>query len=95
MALHIGVLSLELHISDAQSLKSKRWVLKSMKDRLRSQFNISVAELDGMDKWQRTTLAVCAIGSDKRRLDGALQGALALVEKIRDIQILDHHTEFL
>ena len=48
---HLGVLTVSIHIPNAQSLKEKRFVLKSLKDKLRRNFNVSVAELDGQDKW--------------------------------------------
>ena len=51
----VGLLTLELHIPDAQSLKDKRQVLRSLKDRLRAHFNVSVAELDASGLWTRAT----------------------------------------
>ncbi len=52
----VGLLTLELHIPDAQSLKDKRQVLRSLKDKLRRQFNVAVAELDHHDVWQRSVV---------------------------------------
>ena len=54
----VGLLTLELHIAEAQSLKDKRQVLRSLKDRLRAKFNVAVAELDFEDKWQRSVVGV-------------------------------------
>ncbi len=73
---HIGQLSVEIFIPAANSLKAKRWVLKSLKDRLRSKYNISVAELDGEDKWQRALFGVCMVGSDKGYINGVLENVL-------------------
>ena len=49
----VGLLTLELHLPDAQSLKDKRQVLRSLKDKLRAHFNVAVAELDFEDTWHR------------------------------------------
>ena len=61
----VGVLTLELHVEGSHSLKDKRHVVKSLKDRLRSKFNISVAEIDGMDTWQWSVIAAAAVSADR------------------------------
>lgn len=92
--LHVALLSVEIHIPASQSLKSKRMVLKSLKDRLRSRFNVSVAEVGDWDKWQRAQFCVCMIGCDKGHLDGSLQSVLSYVRQDRSIHIIDHELEF-
>jgi len=67
------VLTLELQISEAHSLKDKRHVVKSLKDRLRSKFNISVAEIDGQDTWQRSVIAAVTVSGDHERAEQVLQ----------------------
>lgn len=57
----VGVLTLELRLEDAHSLKDKRQVVKSLKDRLRHKFNVAVAEIDGQDLWQRATVAAVTV----------------------------------
>jgi uncharacterized protein len=69
----IGVLTLELQISEAHSLKEKRHVVKSLKDRLRTKFNISVAEIDGQDTWQRSVIAAVTVSGDHERAEQVLQ----------------------
>ena len=69
----IGVLTLEIHIGDAHSLKEKRHVVKGLKDRLRSRFNVSVAEIDYQDSWQRAVVAAVTISGDHVRADSVLQ----------------------
>ncbi len=69
----IGVLTLGLQISEAHSLKDKRHVVKSLKDRLRSKFNISVAEIDGQDTWQRSVIAAVTVSGDHERAEQVLQ----------------------
>ena len=60
----IGVLTLELRLENSHSLKEKRHVVVSLKDRLRHKFNVSVAEIDHQDLWQRATLAAVTVASD-------------------------------
>lgn len=69
----IGVLTLEIHVEDSHSLKDKRHVVKSLKDRLRERFNVSVAEIDGLDSWQRATVAVATVSNDRIRAEQVLQ----------------------
>ncbi len=59
----IGVLTLEMRLENSHSLKEKRHVVQSLKDRLRHKFNVAVAEIDGQDLWQRATLAAVTVSS--------------------------------
>lgn len=69
----VGLLVLELVIPDARSLKDKRQVLRSLKDRLRAHFNVAVAELDHTDLWQRATVGVVSISDSRDYLDGLMR----------------------
>ncbi len=69
----IAYLTLELRIEHAHSLKDKRQVVRSLKDRLRHSFNVSVAELDPDGAWQRATLGVVSISASKDYLDGLMK----------------------
>jgi uncharacterized protein YlxP (DUF503 family) len=71
----IGVLTLELQIELSHSLKDKRSVVKGLKDRLRHKFNVSVAEIAHLDSWQRSTLAVVTVSSDRKFAEQVLQAA--------------------
>jgi uncharacterized protein YlxP (DUF503 family) len=68
----IAFLTIELRIEAAHSLKEKRQVVRSVKDKLRAHFNISVAELDAADVWQRATIGVVSISSSRDYLDGLM-----------------------
>ncbi len=68
----IAHLTIELRIEHAQSLKDKRQVLRSLKDKLRNEFNISVAEVDGSELWNRATLGVVAISDSRSYLEGLM-----------------------
>jgi len=72
-AVPIATLTLELRIEGAHSLKDKRQVLRSLKDKLRGSFNVSVAELEQSDLWQRATLGVVSISSSRDYLAGLMQ----------------------
>ncbi len=69
----IGVLTLEVRIEDAHSLKDKRHVVKGLKDRLRNRFNVAVAEIDGHDLWQRATVAAVTVAVDHGHAEQVLQ----------------------
>jgi uncharacterized protein YlxP (DUF503 family) len=69
----IGVLTLELRIEHSHSLKDKRHVVKGLKDRLRSRFNVAVAEIDHQDTWQRAVVAAVTISADRERAGFVLQ----------------------
>jgi uncharacterized protein YlxP (DUF503 family) len=69
----IAYLTIELRIEGAQSLKDKRQVLRSLKDRLRNSFNISIAEIDVTDLWQRATLGVVSISGSRDYLEGLMR----------------------
>lgn len=75
----VGVAGWELEILGAQSLKDKRSVVRSLKDRLRSRFNVSVAETAYQDVWQRAELTVSTVAADQRRVEEVLDRADRLV----------------
>jgi uncharacterized protein YlxP (DUF503 family) len=69
----IGLLTVELHFPEAQSLKAKRMVVKSIKDRLRRKFNVSVAEVGYLELWQRAELAVAAVSGARPVVESQLE----------------------
>lgn len=75
-----GVLEIEIHIPSAQSLKQKRSVVKSLKDRLRLSFNVSVAETGHLDKWQLATLTIAMVSRDQQYLDSKFQAISGFIE---------------
>ena len=78
----VGLLTLEIFIPDAHSLKDKRQVLRSLKDRLRARFNVAVAELDHQDTWQRAQVGVVTLSNDAAHLEQSLAGRLSRRPKI-------------
>ena len=69
----IGVLTLDLHIEHSHSLKDKRQVIRSLKDRLRGKFNVATAEIDHQDSWQRAVIGVITLASDRVYVEQVLQ----------------------
>ena len=69
----IGALTLEIRLENAHSLKDKRHVIKSLQDRLRSKFNVSVAEIDCQDLWQRAVVTAVTVSSDHGHAERVLQ----------------------
>lgn len=91
----IGILKLELHIPTSNSLKHKRMILNSLKGKLRNNFNVSVAEVDDHDKWQRTTIAICYVGLKKTYIHKTTEELMNFVEHFNDVDILKHEMEIL
>ncbi|MBN1292620.1 MAG: DUF503 domain-containing protein [Candidatus Latescibacteria bacterium] len=91
----VGVLRIELFIPESGSLKSKRFALKSLKDRLKNRFNVSVAEIDNTEKWQRASIGVAAISNESRHIQSILGKALDLVYGDRRVEVIDSKIDFL
>ena len=91
----IGLLTLDLHFPGARSLKDKRQALRSLETKIRNRFNVSVAEVEHQDLWQRARLAVVTVNTDHGHLDSTLQAVTGEAENAREIQLLDAQTEFL
>lgn len=64
----IALLTLDIHLPDAHSLKDKRMVVRRVKDRLRSKFNVAASEVDHQDLWQRSQISVVTVGPDENYL---------------------------
>jgi uncharacterized protein YlxP (DUF503 family) len=87
--------TVELHLPDVGSLKGKRHVLKGLKEKLRHRFEISVAEVDHQDLWQRATLALACVSGDSRHANEVISKALDFIEDNLDGYVTDIHVEVL
>jgi uncharacterized protein len=87
--------TVELHLPDIHSLKGKRQVLKSLKDKLRNRFEVAVAEVDHHDVWQRATLAVAYVSHDGRHANAVVAKAVDFIEANVDGHVLDTSVEAL
>jgi uncharacterized protein YlxP (DUF503 family) len=87
----VGTLKVNFHLTDNRSLKGKRKVVRSMVDKVKSRFNVSVAEVGANDKWQRIELGISAVGNDKRHVDSSLNHVLGFLDSLCLAEVI--HTE--
>ena len=93
--MHILLIKINLHIPNAHSLKEKRREIKSLKDRLSSRFNASVAEIEALDKWQQAVLGVCIISNDKSYLDKQYSLIETMALEYAELELIDMQREWL
>ncbi len=91
----VGLLTLEIHLPYSHSLKEKRAVLRKVKDRLRSRFNVAVAEMNHRDVWQVATLGVVSVSDSRQLLDTLLHDVLRASEGILGEDVAWYDIEFL
>jgi uncharacterized protein YlxP (DUF503 family) len=91
----IGTCQVELLIPNNHSLKGKRKVVKSIKDRVRARFNVSIAEIDRLEQWQRATLGIACISNEVGLVDRILSKVVDLIETSPDAALIDYQTEIL
>ena len=87
----VGTLKIEFLLTDNRSLKGKRKIVRSMVDKVRSRFNVSIAEVGSNDKWQKIELGVSAVANNRRHVDSSLNHILSYLESLYLAQIV--HTE--
>ncbi|HEY7129341.1 MAG TPA: DUF503 domain-containing protein [Nitrospira sp.] len=95
MSVVVGLCTIELFIADSQSLKDKRQVLLSLKDRLRQKFNLSVAEVDEQNLWQKAVLGLACVANDGRHVNQVLDQALNLIRSHAAVEIVQSRIELL
>ena len=91
----IGVLQVELFIPHSLSLKAKRCVLRSIKERVSSKFNVAISETDFMNKWQRSILSIVTVSNEQKYCDQVLTKVERLIEEYHEAQIIDRMLEFI
>jgi uncharacterized protein YlxP (DUF503 family) len=89
----VGTLKLEMRLHDNRSLKGKRKVVKSMVNKVKSRFNVAIAEIGSNDKWQKIELGISAVGNDRRHIDASLNHVLTFLESLYLAQIVDAEME--
>ncbi|MGB9561472.1 MAG: DUF503 domain-containing protein [bacterium] len=85
----VGVLTVDIFIPESNSLKAKRFVVKSLKDRIRNRFNVSVSEVDSHSLWQRAKIAVAAVSKEKQNLQSLLRNVADFIGDEKRIQVID------
>jgi uncharacterized protein len=91
----VGTCRVELRLAGNSSLKGKRRVVKSLKDRIRGRFNVSVAEVDRLDEWQRATLGIVCVSNNSRLVDETLAKVVNLIETDADALLLDYEIDLM
>lgn len=86
----IGFCQINLHLPQANSLKGKRRILKSLIDRIRKRFNVACAEVAENGKWQKAVLGITCISNSRRHADVMLSKAVDLVREEREAILLDY-----
>ncbi len=90
----VGVMTLEIQLPYAHSLKEKRAVVRKIRDRLRSRYNVAVAELDHQDVWQQATLGIVSISNSRPFLESVFQKVLADSENILGEDVAFHTVDY-
>ena len=91
----VGLLTLELHIPQAQSLKDKRQIVRSLKDKLRGHFNVAVSELAYHDAWQRSVVGIVTLSNEQQHVEESLQKVLAEADRILGPVLIGHAVEMI
>ncbi|HEV8336725.1 MAG TPA: DUF503 domain-containing protein [Candidatus Polarisedimenticolia bacterium] len=93
--MNVGLCIVEIHLSASHSLKDKRRVLRRLKDRLKSRFNVSVAEIDHQDLWQRATLGIVSIAAGHEPLESCFGKVRGIVESEVPGEVVNFEIEYL
>ena len=91
----VGVLRLSFHLPGARSLKDKRQIVRSFRDRVRARLDVSIAEVEHMDLHQRATFGVAVVSNDATVCDELLASVASMAGNVRDAVLVDRATEIL
>jgi uncharacterized protein len=91
----VGVLRLELRLPETHSLKGKRSILRSIKARVQQKFNVSIAECEDHDLWQRTVLGVSQVGPDQPHVDRCLREVVSFIDGLQLAELGEEQVEYL
>ncbi|HLV08582.1 MAG TPA: DUF503 domain-containing protein [Halanaerobiales bacterium] len=94
MVMIIGLLKLELYFPMAFSLKDKRSIIKSIMEKGRQRFNISISEIDNNELWKNATLGVVTVSNNKGYAEKLLTGTLNFIENYNGLEIIDSKFEY-
>jgi len=91
----VGVLNIRLVIRCATTLKEKRRVIKSLKDRIRNKFNVSIAEVGALDHCQYSKLGIAMVGNDRQFVSSAMSNLVNLFRCATPAELVEYHLEFI
>lgn len=94
--MHIGVCTIELRLPGSGSLKGKRSIIKSIVTRVSREYNVSIAEVEAQNLWQRAVLGVACVSTSAAYAHGQLERVVQWIEANRlDVELLDYQIELL
>lgn len=91
----VGLMVLDLYLPGTGSLKEKRMVLKSLKDKIRQKYNVSIAEVGFQEKWQRARLGIVQVGSDYGYVEQNIDKVFRFIESNVFVEVLNHQFDFI
>jgi uncharacterized protein YlxP (DUF503 family) len=90
----LGYYQIEIFIPGALSLKDKRFVVQSLKDKVKKKFNVSVAELDGSETWQRSVIGMAMVSNDHGIIENSFDKIIRMLDQDARFEIIDRQIEF-
>jgi len=91
----VGICHLDLHLHGNQSLKEKRQVLRTLSEKVKARFNVSIAEVGDTDLWQRAKLGLAVVGTDQNHLNSTLSRMMNYIDNLNLAQVIDSTTEIV
>ncbi len=89
----VGISTVELYLPGISSLKEKRSIINSLKATIRNHSNVSISEIDYLDKWQRSLLGIVSVSNDSKSMESLLKKVVGNIQRKRGIEILDYTLE--
>ncbi len=90
----VGILNIRLVIRSANTLKEKRRIIKSLKDRIKNNFNVSISEVGFLDHCQYSRLGIAMVGNDRRYVNSTLSNLVNMFRSIASVTLVNYHIEF-
>jgi uncharacterized protein YlxP (DUF503 family) len=91
----VGRCDLDLHIDNCRSLKDKRRIVSSLKEKLENRYNIAICEFGDLSLWQRTQLGIVTCGNEKQHVDSSLKAVLDYIEKFHAVALLKYEISII
>ena len=91
----VGVCLVDIHIPENSSLKGKRQVMKRILERVKNRFNVSIAEVDDNDLWQRAKIGFSVVGNDRKFINSSMDKVLNFIESLNVAEIINSQIEIL
>jgi len=92
---YVGRCELDLFIENSHSLKEKRRIIKSLKERMKNQYNIAICEYGDMSLWQRSQLGLVSCGNERSIVDATLKRAIEFLKHVHSVSLLNFTIEIL